>query len=283
MLAFSFCDAHFHLVPFLEFSEPNFFQENDTRKQSELLARLLPKNFCYSGISCAHAREEFESQERVRKILISSSGSENFSCIKIFPAFGMHPQNPLVENASLLEHLLQSQKIVAVGEAGFDFFPEYKNDASRQEEAWRVSVELAVRYNAALIVHARKSMHKIFADTKLLRKARAVVFHSFMGSPREATAFLERGVNAYFSFGKPLLQGKKSATACVAELPLERLLLETDAPWQTLKGEKLTPVSDIEKVYRKAVSIRNERSPQIITLQELAASLAQNFQVIINS
>lgn len=283
MLAFSFCDAHFHLVPFLEFSEPNFFQDNNTSNQLKLLACLMPQGLCYSGISCAHARDEFEKQEGILKILNSSSGQDISSCIKIFSAFGLHPQNPLVENASVLEHLLQSQKIVAVGETGFDFYPEFIGDTARQEEAWRVSVELAVRYNAALIIHARKSMHKIFADAKLLRKARAVVFHSFMGSPREAAAFIERGVNAYFSFGKPLLQGKKSATACVAELPLERLLLETDAPWQTLKDEKLTPLSDIQKVYEKALSIRNEHNAEIITLEEIVQAIQKNFDCLVKS
>lgn len=278
MLAFFFCDAHFHLVPLMEFSVPNFFNLDRVNKEKIIKEQIFPNNFKYQAISCAHSQEEFEKQEQILGILKKCAVSEPNRCIKIYPAFGMHPQMPLVENADFLEKLLQEKKIVAVGETGFDFFPEFRDDEKRQEEAWRISVELAIRYNAAVVIHARKSMHKIFADAKLLRRARAVIFHSFMGSAREANAFLERGTNAFFSFGKPLLQGKKSATACMHELPIERLLLETDAPWQTLKDEKFTPATDIMKVYEKAAEIRSVSENTCVKIEDIAETMKKNFK-----
>lgn len=280
MLAFFFCDAHFHLVPLVEFSVPNFFNLDIIDKEKIIKEQIFTNNFQYSGISCAHSQEEFEKQEQILGILKNCAGSESENCIKIYSAFGMHPQMPLLENADFLEKLLQEKKIVAVGETGFDFFPEFRENEKRQEEAWRISVELAIRYNAAVVIHARKSMHKIFADDKLLRQARAVVFHSFMGSVREANAFLERGINAFFSFGKPLLQGKKSATACIHELPMERLLLETDAPWQTLKDEKFTPVTDIMKVYEKAAEIRKFANVPCATVEEIGEAVRKNLKLV---
>ena len=77
-----------------------------------------------------------------------------------------------------------------------------------------------------------------------------VLFHSFMGPPVEALSLLNRGINGYFSFGKQLLNCNKKAIACVRELPSNRILAETDAPFQTLKGEKYTAPSEIVRVYQ---------------------------------
>jgi len=85
-----------------------------------------------------------------------------------------------------------------------------------------------------------------------------VVFHSFAGSDTEALSLIKRGVNAHFSFGKPLLNGNKRALRCAVNLPFDLLLAETDAPWQTLKGETATDPADIKKVYEKIASLRGE-------------------------
>jgi TatD DNase family protein len=83
-----------------------------------------------------------------------------------------------------------------------------------------------------------------------------VVFHSFSGSPEEALSFRKRGVRAFFSFGKPLLNGNKRAIRCVEELPSEYLLAETDAPWQALRGEAATVPGDIKRVYGEMAKLR---------------------------
>ena len=108
----------------------------------------------------------------------------------------------------------------------------------------------------------------------MLKKIPAAVFHSFAFGPREALSVLSHGINAYFSFGKALQNGNKKSMACVAELPLERLLFETDAPYQTLKGESFTPLGDIKLVYQKASELRN------CPLNQLCASVERNFSFI---
>ena len=237
MLAFSvLTDAHFHLACCAEKSLEDSFRGLES--------------ISYYGVSCAHGRDEYIQQEALAAKL-GENGNAHIIC-----SFGMHPQLPLVENGSFMETLLKERRIGAVGEAGFDLFKEFKGDIDRQEEAWRISCELAARYGVPLVVHCRKALDKMFRDSKALSKIPAVVFHSFTGSVQDAHSLLKRGVNAYFSFGNPLLFGDKSAIGCVQKLEEERILMETDAPYQTMRGEDETKMSAIVRVYETAFFLR---------------------------
>ncbi len=202
----------------------------------------------WAGISCAHAKNEFFAQKKA-------------AVAGLIHSYGMHPQNAANENildsADFLEELLQHKEISFIGEAGFDFFTsDFKSAEVLQEKIWNIQLDLALKYNVALVVHCRKANHKLFEYSSQLKKLPEVLFHSFMGSPVEALSLCRRGINAYFSFGKQLLNGNKKAIACVCELPAEKILAETDAPFQTLKGESFTKPSDILKVYEAIKTIR---------------------------
>ncbi len=253
-----FCDAHFHAChcPELEntgsndpdMSERKFFQDGKD---------------CFLGASCAHDREEFARQQE----LVSRSKEH------ILPLFGMHPQLPLLENADFMEALLHKKEIIGIGETGFDLFTdEFKAQLKKQEDAWRISLELALVNGVPIVVHDRKALDFIFRDAGKLNLLPAVIFHSFAFGPREALSILNHGINAYFSFSKQILNGNKKSRSCVAELPLDRILLETDAPYQTLKGEERTSPFEIRRVYREAASIRK------MELEELASALQENFK-----
>ncbi len=274
---FDFCDAHFHLVPFLEISgglSSENFLENSFSASDEIVsekmcaaafedsAKFFPPKENHFFCTCAHSKEEFSRQEEFL--------SSDFFCReKTVRAFGLHPQNPILENADFLERLLKERKIEAVGEAGFDFFSEeLKENAAAQEEAWNVQLQLAQEYGATLVVHARRAMQKIFEYAPKLKNLRSVVFHSFAASAADASSILRRGVNAYFSFGKPILNGAKKARSCVKSLPTENLLFETDAPFQTLRWEAATPPSDIARVYQCAFELRRLASRRALSGEE---------------
>ena len=158
-------------------------------------------------------------------------------------------------------------KIFAIGECGFDLFTdEYKSTFAEQKEIWNTQLELAIKYDKPIIVHCRKGMCHIFESIEKLKKIKAVIFHSFSGSVTEAISFRKKGVNAFFSFGKPILNGNKNAIQCVKSLPIDWLLLETDSPYQTLKGESFTSPNDILKVYDQFVKLRKDEN-EIISNQ----------------
>lgn len=215
--------------------------------------------------SSCHTEQEF---------LLVESLSKEFPQ-KVVACFGIHPQNPDVRLFPLLEKLAQEQRIVAVGEAGFDFFtPELAATWDKQREVWQLQLELAQRHQLPLVIHCRRAMDKIFLYCKDLKKLPAVVFHAFPGSRQEAENLLRRGVEGYFSFGKELLRGRKNSIGCVQELPLERLLAETDAPYQTLRNQESTLPQDIKLVYQEFAMLRGVHE------DEIKNPLEKNFQRI---
>ena len=253
MLAFSsYIDSHFHLPCC-------------TKNLLESSFVLLEKQKYYA-CTCSHAIDEFFLQEKLIAEYsknINARNTNKKNDIHFVSSFGMHPQLPLTENADFMENLLQEKRITCIGEIGFDNFLVFRENEKAQEEAWHICLELSIKYNVPIVVHCRKAMNKIFRDVKLLSKIPSVIFHSFMGSPLDARSLLNKNVNAYFSFGNPLIMGDKSARSCIKDLPLTRLLLETDSPYQCLRGELETRLDAIFRVYETAFSIReNEDTEQ---------------------
>lgn len=244
MLEFSsFFDAHLH-----------FFYSNE---REDVLSKLAAAPWA-KGISCCHSVTEFEETEKLRDALMLCHR-------ELFLSFGLHPQSPDMSLAPFLEQLLVQDRIQAVGEAGFDFFtPELKETQSLQEQALVLQVELAAKYNKPLVIHVRKALENLFRDIKLLQKVPAILFHSFPGTSTEAESLLKKLPDSYFSFGKQISNGNKKSISCLKDLPVDHLLLETDAPYQTLKGESFTSVLDIQTVYEKAFSLRPKLNPEIL-------------------
>lgn len=243
-----FCDSHVHLVHCPPLAADSFFSQNK-----------------YRACAAFVFKDELESWQPNPAVLSS---------------FGIHPQvfasaapYDALSELDFLEQLLASDSIDAVGECGFDLFtPAFKATLEEQKKWWNLQLELAVAYKKPVIVHCRKAMEHIFSSKQLLRGLPAVVFHSFPGTLSEALSILRKDVHAFFSFGKPLLNGRKASLQCVSSLPLDSLLLETDAPYQTLKGESATFPSEIERVYKAASALRK------IPLESLCEILADNFE-----
>ncbi len=222
-----YCDAHFHLSSLSRFEEISFPEK-------------------WTGCTSCHSESDF---------LFSKDSGAGFPL-----SFGIHPQSPERNLLAFLEELLEKGKISAVGECGFDLYTEeYRTKLQDQKIVFENQLELALKYNKPLVIHSRKGNHLLFEYSHELKKLPAVLFHSFMGSLVEAESFLKRGIVCYFSFGKQILNGNKKAIEIVSKIPLQNLLLETDAPFQFLKGEKYTPLSDIQKVYGKAADLRGEK------------------------
>ena len=246
-------DAHFHLADCMYDNIP------------------LPGNDMeWYACTCSHSQEEWEITERFRNKfgMTESYDARHAELVsashdRLYVSYGLHPQSAgyinVKENADFLENLLQQHKLHAIGEAGFDYFTaEFKQHAATQEEMFNIQLELALNYNKPLVIHCRKANEKLFEYSKQLKKLPGVLFHSFMGMPNEAQSLIARGINAYFSFGKQVLNNNKKVIACVKELPDSVLLTETDAPWQFLKGEKFTHPADIKKVFEAFCQIKNQ-------------------------
>jgi TatD DNase family protein len=237
-----YTDAHIHLFDFFTVSGQEPAIDDDM---------IL----CAS----AHDREEFLWQEAFSRRYTG----------RILLSFGIHPQEPLKNEWGFLEELTHSGRIAAIGECGFEAFnPGFRARMDEQREAWDFQVSLALDSGLPLVVHCRKALDLIFADSKRLKKVRAVAFHGWGGSAREADSLVDRGVNAFFCAGKGLLRGDRSLAETVASLPSERILPETDAPYMQSKGERYSLPSDIRMVAERIAALRGEPLAKVLDSQE---------------
>lgn len=221
-------DAHFHI------SECNL-RENP----EEFWKFCEEKGLSYKGISSSWNQEQFFLQKKLIEKANSHKG------VEIIPSFGIHPWYPQ-ESLSFFEELLKTDQIQVAGEMGLDLFtPELKSTLKLQEQVFSSQLELCVQYDKPAVIHLRKGFDSLQKYIPLLRKLPEVLFHSFSGPAVQAQFILNKGINAYFSFGKQLLNGNKNAGDCVRNLPHERIHSETDAPFQFLKNEDFTCLKDI--------------------------------------
>ncbi|HEY9054457.1 MAG TPA: TatD family hydrolase [Rectinemataceae bacterium] len=194
-----------------------------------------------------------------------------------FRGFGIHPQDIREDTMAYLADLAASRKIDFIGEAGFDFYgdrPERlrtERNLEEQRTAFEFQLGLAAKHGLPILVHSRKGMDLLLSYKSRLATLAAVIFHSWPGRIGEARAFLDAGIEAYFSFGTTLVRGSPHARESCSGLPADRILAETDAPWQPLKGESRTPLEAISLVESAIASIRN------MGIDELQAALRANF------
>jgi TatD DNase family protein len=235
------------------------------------------------GICCAASaadRESFEYHEGLAQRARKDGAAPVLNC------FAVHPQLPAVcpEAAGfrdLLDGLVSfaaSGRLDAVGETGFDLYDgAFRETETLQDELFRAHWETALRHGLPLVLHIRRAMHKVFGYAPELRKIPAVIFHSYSGTLGEGEALLRRGINAFFSFGTTILLNHKEARRCCASLPPERLLLETDAPYQPLRGNGFSSWADLPAVLQAAAALRREAGQAGGEAAELERISGENF------
>lgn len=225
----------------------------------------------WTGCSCAHSLEEWDNQKSEKNIV---------------KALGIHPQFVNESNIQKIDNLYKLQtsliktgELDCIGEIGFDFFTEdFKSNKELQIIWFEKELELAMENKLPVVIHCRKGNELLYKYSSQLKQLPGVIFHSFMGSEVEALSLINRNINCCFSFGKQIMNNNKKVIQCVSKLPLENLLLETDAPYQFLKGEKCTYGEEITKIYEEACKLR-----QNILFDDFMLQLEKNFKRIFSA
>jgi TatD DNase family protein len=179
--------------------------------------------------------------------------------------FAVHPQlasiDPGMVQTSLgaLYRLAEEKRLDAVGETGFDLYNEsFKGAEKAQDELFIQHIELAAANDLALVLHIRHAVHKVFAQAKALKRVPALIFHSWSGTLNEAESLLRRGLNAWFSFGASIMLNHKEAMRSCARLPVERLLTETDAPYQPPRNAAFSCYADLPLILQTMHNLREQ-------------------------
>ncbi|MDD5750487.1 MAG: TatD family hydrolase [Candidatus Pacebacteria bacterium] len=181
----------------------------------------------------------------------------------IYAAIGCHPgtreESGYVFKKSDYSEIAKMPKVVAIGECGLEL--KNASDLADQQDIFLEQIDLAREFNLPLIVHCRNA-HKQVID--ILSKAGSIkgVIHCFSGSWQSAQRYFELGL--YISFNG-IITYAPDYDKVVRNMPLERLLLETDCPYLSpvpFRSERNEP-ANLEYVVQRIAEIRGEPAEKI--------------------
>jgi len=156
----------------------------------------------------------------------------------LYPAYGMHPVFLDRHRPGDLERLcewIERERPVAVGECGLDHFLE-QLDRQAQQHWFEGQLRVAREFDLPVIVHARRAVDAVIAAIRRTGGLRGVV-HSFSGSEEQARQLWKLGF--LLGLGGPVTYERaRRLRRLAAAMPLEYLLLETDAPDQPDAGNR---------------------------------------------
>ena len=194
--------------------------------RDRVIARALDAGVRQQVVPATHAA----AWSGLREVCQSAPG--------LHPAYGMHPVFLDQHRPGDLEQLrqwLESERPVAVGECGLDHFIE-DLDRDAQQHWFEGQLRLAREYDLPVIVHARRAVEAVIAALRRVGGLRGVV-HSYSGSEEQARQLWKLGF--MLGLGGPVTYERaRRLRRLAASMPLEYLLLETDAPDQPDAGNR---------------------------------------------
>jgi TatD DNase family protein len=196
---------------------------------------------------------------------------------EVYASLGIHPHNAanwMEEDFRRLERLVEDEKVLAVGETGLDFYrdwaPRYK-----QEDLFRRTVRLSLDRGLPIVIHSRDAYRQTLKVlTEMEQFKIGGIWHCFGYGVEEMRELVELGY--YISLTCAVTHPSKKTLHDVArQTPLDRLLIETDAPFivpQKMRkaGEKMNRPGWVSEAFD---AIRELRS---ISAEELSDALAEN-------
>jgi TatD DNase family protein len=158
---------------------------------------------------------------------------------QLFSTAGIHPHDAKHfdgQSIARLRALLQQPQVVSVGECGLDFDRDF-SPRSIQEQCFEAQLQLAIATQKPLFLHERAAFERFVSMINhYLPALPAAVVHCFTGTLAEANAYLDKGF--YIGFTGAITDARRFAhlEEVVQFVPLDRLLLETDAPFMLPKN-----------------------------------------------
>lgn len=149
---------------------------------------------------------------------------------KVWATVGVHPHEAQ-HGIEGLEALLGRPEVVAVGECGLDYFYEH-SPRQPQREVFAAQIALAHAHDLPLVIHTREAWDDTFDILAAEGVPPRTVFHCFTGGVDEARRCLDVGGLLSIS-GIVTFKSADDVRAAVAHAPLDRLMVETDAPFLT--------------------------------------------------
>ena len=204
-----------------------------------------------SGSELESSRRSVEMAEKYRMFAAS---------VGIYPNETAHlPADYIAQ----LREMARSQRVCAIGEIGMDFGFEGHPSREVQERAFRAQLDLAEEMTLPVVIHDRDADEDVIRILRDYPEIRGAVHRVFSPLPY-AKVLLEMGL--YMGIGPQVtLPDSEKLTALVREMPLDRLLLETDAPFLPVAGAEMPALpSMIGAVADKIAEIRGDVTGQAV-------------------
>ena len=150
----------------------------------------------------------------------------------IYPTAGYHPSeaNDITDTDIIeLESFINQNKVYAIGECGLDYY-WVKDNIEKQKWLFNEQIKLAIKYDLPLVIHCRDAVADVYQILKGYKGQVHFVMHCYSGSVEMAREFVKLG--GYISLGGPVtFKNAKTPKEVAIDVPLDRLLIETDCPY----------------------------------------------------
>ncbi|MBO5999673.1 MAG: TatD family hydrolase [Lachnospiraceae bacterium] len=244
----AYIDAHCHLG-----------SRQFDHDRNEMIARMLAKGVSKAIIICC-GPHDLEQGIRLR--------DENPGFML---AMGIHPQDMERDSSpGRMERFRNAVKEVRpdmIGEIGLDYY-SHPHTKAHQKEFFIEQLKLAAELDLPVDIHSRRAS----GDTLSILKeypARGII-HSYSGSVEMAALYVRLGY--YISFGASVLfPNAKKPAGVIASVPMEKLLIETDAPYQSPVRYHRHEPEDVVNIYRAVSAVRQ------VSMEELEKTVGTNF------
>ena len=183
---------------------------------------------------------ERAQQSGIEHIIVPGVSAETWPRIKsvceqhnnLHPCYGLHPyyiEEHKHDDLGLLETWIKKEKPIAIGECGLDYFLKDLNK-EKQMDFFQSQLDIALKNNLPVVLHSRKATEQVIQEIKTRPGLRGMI-HSYSGSYEQALQLIDLGF--YLSFGGAITYDRATRLReIVSKIPLDNLLIETDAPDQ---------------------------------------------------
>jgi TatD DNase family protein len=194
----------------------------------------------------------------------------------LYPALGLHPyflSDHCENDIALLKSYCDQGKVSIIGEIGLDYY--LKNlDRGNQLFYFQEQLKIAKKYSLTVLIHARKSHHEIIQNIKKFSTIHYPIkgiIHAFNGSMEQAKEYIKLGFKLGFG-GAFTYPRAKHLRILASQLPLESIVLETDAPDmmpffsdKSIEQKRNSP-ENISLIFNELTKLRDEM-PEVIEKQ----------------
>lgn len=195
----------------------------------------------------------------------------------IYASIGVHPfdaqKDDDISKEKIISYIEKSDKVLAVGECGLDYFYD-DCDKARQKEVFQMQIDIALEKNLPLMVHSRSADEDIIPMlTTFAKKGGRAVIHCFTGNKDVAKTYLDLG---FYLSASGIVTFKKATELQEAFkiIPLDRLLVETDAPYlaPTPFRGKLCEPSYVKHTAQFLADLKG------VSIEDIAKNTTKNFK-----